>query len=52
MTAKHDVLTVGGALTPEHDVYLAVVVTVMFLAGCVIAVVDRYRRTRERKGWE
>jgi len=27
-------------LTPEHDFYLAVVVTVMFLAGCVIAVMN------------
>jgi hypothetical protein len=41
----------GGELTPEHDVYLALVVTVMFLAGCLIAVVNRYRRTRQGKEW-
>jgi hypothetical protein len=39
-------------MAPEHDVYLGVVVTVMFLAGCVIAVVNRYGRSRERRRWE
>jgi len=42
----------GDALTPEQDLYLAVVVTVMFLTGCVIAIVNRYRRSCERRRWE
>jgi len=42
----------GGELTGHYDVYIAVVVAVMFLAGCVLAVVDRYQRSRERKRWE
>ena len=42
----------GGELTGQHDLYIAVVVTVMFLAGCVLVVVNRYQRSRERKRWE
>jgi hypothetical protein len=42
----------GDELTGHYDVYIAVVVAVMFLAGCVLAVVDRYQRSRERKRWE
>jgi len=41
----------GGALTQQQDLYLAVVVTVLFLAGCAIAIANRYRRTRERQRW-
>lgn len=43
---------VGGALTPQQDLYLGVVVTLMFLAGCVFAVVIRYQRSHKRKRWE
>jgi hypothetical protein len=39
-------------MTPKQDVYLAVVVMIMFLAGCAIAIANRYQRARERRRWE
>jgi len=49
MAAKPLYEQVGGAVTPLHDLYFAVVATVMFLAGCAIAMVNRYQPARERK---
>ena len=42
----------GGALTPQHDLYLAVIVAGMFLAGCVLVILSRRERSQERKRWK
>jgi hypothetical protein len=39
----------GQNLTERIDLYIGAVVTLMFLAGCFLAVVSIRQRSRERK---
>lgn len=41
----------GGTLTERFDLYLAAVVSAMFLAGCVLLILSARGRSRERKRW-
>jgi len=38
-------------LTYQFDLYLAAIVTAMFLAGCVLFVLGVRERSQERKRW-
>ncbi len=38
-------------LEARYDVYLAAVVSAMFLAGCVIFVLIRRKRSKEQRRW-
>jgi len=39
----------GGALTVQADLYLAAIVTAMFLLGCVLVILNRRERSQARK---
>jgi len=39
----------GGTLTYRFDLYLAIIVTAMFLAGCVLVILNGRERSLARK---